>query len=80
VGTALAIGESARRATTDFNIVHEHQTSRLGGQTDGTGIFIDNDPNATGRAIFAALVTDPGTSGQLVSTERLEQDYLSSSK
>lgn len=63
-----------------FDIVHEHTSSRLGGQTDGTGIFIDDDPAATGYVIFAALVTDPGTSGHLVSIERLAPDYLSSTK
>ena len=63
-----------------FDIVHEHTTSRLGGQTDGTGLFIDDDANATGYVIFAALVAQPGFSGHLVSIERLAPDYLSSSQ
>ena len=61
----------------NFTVVHEHESSRLGGQTDGTGIFIDDD--GTGYVIFAALVDSPGESGHVVSIERLANDYLSSS-
>lgn len=61
-----------------FTVVHNHTSSRLGGQTDGTGIFIDED--GVGYVIFAALVEEPGTRGHLVSIERMASDYLSSSK
>ena len=60
-----------------FTVVKNHTSSRLGGQTDGTGVFIDED--GVGYVIFAALVEQPGTSGHLVSIERMASDYLSSS-
>lgn len=53
-------------------------TSRLGGQTDGTGIFIDDD--GTGYVIFAGLVTEPGANNHLVSIERLTDDYLNTTQ
>jgi hypothetical protein len=61
-----------------FTVVNAHTTSRLGGQTDGTGLFVDDD--GTGYVIFAALVDAPGLTGHVVSIERLADDYLSSTK
>ena len=63
----------------DFSLVTPHTTSRLGGSTDGTGVFVDDD--GTGYIIFAALSTGgPHGAGHLVSIERLAPDLLSSSK
>jgi hypothetical protein len=59
-----------------FNVVNAHISSRLGGATDGTGLFVDDD--GTGYVIFSALVDQ--NPGHLVSIERLSDDYLSSTK
>ena len=59
-------------------MVNAHTSSRLGGQTDGTGVFVDDD--GAGYVIFAALVEAPGQTGHVVSIERLTPDYLASSK
>ena len=62
-----------------FDLVSRYETSRLGGSTDGTGLFLDDD--GVGYVAFAAL--DKGGAlggGHLVSIERLAPDLLASSK
>ena len=58
-----------------FNLETAHTTSRLGGGTDGTGFFIDND----GQGYIAFSWTGPGFD-HVTSIERLAPDLLSSSK
>lgn len=62
-----------------FTLTSREATSRLGGGTDGTGLFVDDD--RVGYVVFAALSTG-GSLGQghLVSIERLTPDLLASSK
>ncbi len=55
----------------NFDLVTPHTTSRLGGGTDGTGLFIDDD----GVGYIAFADTD-----HYVSIERLAPDLLSSTK
>ena len=59
-----------------------HQTSRLGGQTDGNMVYIDDDINKTGYIIFSGLVDYPQneSASHRVSIEILTKDYLSSTK
>ena len=54
-----------------FDLVTPHTTSRLGGGTDGTGLFVDDD--GVGYIAFA-------DTNHVVSIERLAPDLLSSSK
>eukprot|EP01084_Bolivina_argentea_P045882 84451_1 len=62
------------------NIPH-HQTSRLGGNTDGNNVFIDDDLNKTGYIIFAHGGGAPSiNTSHIVSIERLTNNYLSSAK
>ncbi len=62
-----------------FDLVSNGATSRFGGSTDGTGIFLDDD--GQGYVVFAALSTGGALNGgHLISIERLAPDLLSSSK
>jgi hypothetical protein len=57
----------------NFSLASNHGTSRLGGGTDGTGIFLDDD--GQGYVSFS----DPDN-GHFISIERLAPDLLTSSK
>ena len=74
---AWAIATS--RDGVSFDLVSRFETSRLGGSTDGTGVFLDDD--GVGYVAFAALSTGGALGGgHLVSIERLAPGLLSSSK
>jgi beta-xylosidase len=74
---AWAIATS--RDGVSFDLVSRFETSRLGGSTVGTGVFLDDD--GVGYVAFAALSTGGALGGgHLVSIERLAPDLLSSSK
>ena len=57
-----------------FTLATAHTTSRLGGGTDGTGFFVDDD----GQGYIAFSWTGPGFD-HVTSIERLAPDLLSSS-
>lgn len=62
-----------------FTLVSRYETSRLGGSTDGTGLFQDDD--GVGYVAFAALSQGGSLNGgHLVSIERLSPSLLQSSK
>ena len=63
----------------NFDLRSNGGTSRLGGSTDGTGLFLDDD--GQGYVVFAALSTGGALNGgHLISIERTTPDLLSSSK
>jgi hypothetical protein len=62
-----------------FDLVSRYETSRLGGSTDGTGVFLDGD--GVGYVAFAALSQGGALkAGHMVSIERLTPDLLRSTK
>jgi hypothetical protein len=62
-----------------FSLASRGATSRLGGGTDGTGLFVDDD--GQGYVAFSARDSGgPPPGGHLLSIERLTPDLLASSK
>ena len=62
-----------------FNLVTAHTTSRLGGSTDGTGFFIDDDGQGYIAFSYTGTVNNVSVD-HVTSIERLSPDLLSSSK
>lgn len=63
-----------------FNLVTAHTTSRLGGSTDGTGFFIDDDGQGYIAFSYTGTVNGGVSVDHVTSIERLSPDLLSSSK